>query len=78
MLFSCCGECRRNAPSVNVLFSFIAYGIPIICFFAGIILGSFISETAAIGLGVVFLAVGLAAAIWLGRQRFFHYDKLPR
>lgn len=47
---------------VITLFPLIAYGLPVLFLFSGMILGSFHSEKAAIVLGLLFLALGFAAA----------------
>jgi len=39
----------------------IVYGIPVFCFFLGVVLGSLISETMGIILGAAFLAIGFLA-----------------
>ncbi len=46
------------SPAVTTLFPLLAFGIPILFLFIGISLGSFISETAGIILGLALLALG--------------------
>lgn len=63
------------SPAVVTLFPFIAYIVPILFFFMGVILGTRFSEVWGIVAGFILLVVGVLAARslgqYIGRQKRF-------
>jgi sigma-E factor negative regulatory protein RseC len=55
------------SPAVFTLFPFVAYIVPLLFFFLGIVLGSLFSATMGLIWGFVLLAVGFVVARWLGQ-----------
>ena len=50
------------SPAVTTLFPLIAFGIPVLLLFTGLVLGNLVSEPMAIISGLIFLAGGLFLA----------------
>ena len=50
------------SPAALSLFPLVAFGLPTLLFFIGLLIGSFISETAAIVVGLLLLAAGVIMA----------------